>query len=552
MSRPVRQERALYLALLFFLLLLITFVVYPATHLVWRSFCPSDTAGLSNYTVFFEDPYWRQTLWNSLGMACAASFCATLMGLVLATAVYKSGLRFRWVFMTAAVLPMILPGFVTSLAYIFLFGRNGLITYQWLGISWQIYGWPSVLILQTLGFTTTTFFLIAAAIVGVDPDLENAARHMGAGEWRVFTDVVLRHIAPAVFAAALLAFLRSLADFGTPYIMGGKFNTLATASYAQLIGVYDTGLAATLNVVLLALSLAGFGFYTRIRPRGGTGASGIGGSQTPIDFHPALKGLLGAVGWLFSMVVFALLLSVLLAAFTRHLGGDFALTLDHFRIIPQRGWNSIRNTLVFATITSLVMTGLGISLAYLVTRTRLPGIRLLDAFATLPFAIPGTFMGLSFALAFNRPPLVISGTWLIMVACTVMRELPVGLRAGVSVLTRQEAGLEDAAANLGDGRLGRFIRIVLPLARPALLVSAFYGFIATSKTLGAIIFIISPGNKVLSADVFEATVRGDIGDAAALSVVIMLVAAFGVAAIYIVSTDRSVSWMHTAMKGIQR
>jgi iron(III) transport system permease protein len=127
----------------------------------------------------------------------------------------------------------------------------------------------------------------------------------------------------------------------------------------------------------------------------------------------------------------------------------------------------------------------------------------------------------------------------------------VGLQAGISVLAHQGADLEDAAANLGDSRLGRFIRIVLPLARPALLVSAFYAFIATSKTLGAIIFIISPGNKVLAADVFEATVRGDVGDAAAFSVVIMLVAAFGVAAIYLFSRDRSVAWMHTAMKGLQ-
>jgi iron(III) transport system permease protein len=128
----------------------------------------------------------------------------------------------------------------------------------------------------------------------------------------------------------------------------------------------------------------------------------------------------------------------------------------------------------------------------------------------------------------------------------------VGLRVGVSVLVRQDADLEDAAANLGDSRLGRFIRVVLPLARPALLVSAFYAFIATSKTLGAIIFIISPGNKVLSADVFEATVRGDVGDAAALSVVIMLVAAFGVAAIYLLSKDRSIAWIQTGMKGIER
>jgi iron(III) transport system permease protein len=120
------------------------------------------------------------------------------------------------------------------------------------------------------------------------------------------------------------------------------------------------------------------------------------------------------------------------------------------------------------------------------------------------------------------------------------------------VLAQQDAGLEDAAANLGDSRMGCFARIIVPLARPALLVSAFYAFIATCKTLGAIIFIISPGNKVLSADVFEATVRGDVGDAAALSVVVMLVAAGGVTAIYLLTTNRSLAWVNAVVKGSNR
>lgn len=553
MNPRTRQERWLYLLPFLFLLVLITFVAYPAAHLFWRSFWHAEALSLQNYGVLFGDPHWRQTIWNSLGMACAASLSATLMGLVLATAAYKTRLRFRPVFISAAVLPMILPGFVTSLAYIFLFGRNGLITYQWLGLSWQIYGWPSVLILQTLGFTTTTFFLIAASMVAVDPDLEDAARHLGASEWRVFFDVTLPQIRAGLLAAGLLAFLRSLADFGTPYIMGGRFSTLATASYSQLIGVYDTEFAATLNVVLLLISLMGFALYARVQPKGGrAGAFGRSESLAPIHFPPLVKGLMGTVSLLFSLVVFALLVSVLLAAFTRHLGGDFGLTLDHFQIIPQRGWNSIRNTLLFATTTSAIMTILGITLAYLVARTRIRGMRILEGFATLPFAIPGTFLGLAFALAFNQPPLVLSGTWFIVVACTVIRELPVGLQAGISVLAQQDEGLEDAAANLGDSRLGRFARIIVPLARPALLVSAFYAFIATCKTLGAIIFIISPGNKVLSADIFEATIRGDVGDAAALSVVVMLVAAGGVAAIYLLTKKRPIAWVNAVVKGINR
>jgi iron(III) transport system permease protein len=113
--------------------------------------------------------------------------------------------------------------------------------------------------------------------------------------------------------------------------------------------------------------------------------------------------------------------------------------------------------------------------------------------------------------------------------------LPLGLRAGVSVLAQQDRAIEDASANLGASRLTTFLRVVVPLARPALLVSALYAFVSTVKTLGAIIFLITPSNKVLAADVFESAVRDDIGDAAAMSMVVVLVSTLGVLAIYAIS-----------------
>ena len=160
---------------------------------------------------------------------------------------------------------------------------------------------------------------------------------------------------------------------------------------------------------------------------------------------------------------------------------------------------------------------------------------LLVLLATLPFAIPGTFMGIGFALAFSQAPLILSGTWAIVVACTMIRELPLGLRASASVLAQQDPSIEDASANLGSSRVGTFFRIILPMSRQALLVSSLYAFVSTVKTLGAIIFLITPSNKVLAADVFEATVRGDVGDAAALSIMMILMAALGMLAIYVIN-----------------
>lgn len=518
------------------LLLLSLFVLYPTLSVLLKSLTLKGQPSLGNYVAVFTKPYLFSTIWGSLLLASGSATLSTLLGLIVALTVFKTNLPLRRLFSVAAVLPMIIPGFVNSLAYIFLFGRNGLITYKLLNLTWDIYSWRSVLILQTLGLTTTTFLLISAVLVGVDSQAEDAARNLGASEWEVLATVTLPLIRPGLISALLLAFLRSMADFGTPFIVGGKFNTLATASYTQLIGTYNMEMASTLNVILLVFCLIAFWLYSRAQAAGaGVQVQAESGQRKALNLSGPVKAVMWTTSLLFSVVILMLLIAVFLTAFTKHLGGNYTLTLEHFQILPQRGWNSTRNTLLFAAVTSVTMSLLGIIIAYLVTRVEFRGRGMLDFLTTLPFAIPGTFMGVGYALAFSRPPLVLSGTWAIVVACTVIRELPLGLRAGASVLLQQDRSIEDASANLGASRTTTFLRIIMPLARPALLVSALYAFVSTVKTLGAIIFLITPSNKVLSADVFEATVRGDVGDAAALSMVVVLVAALGMLVIYTIS-----------------
>jgi iron(III) transport system permease protein len=517
------------------LLALAAFVLYPTLSVLLKSLSVKGQTSLENYVAVFTKPHLRRTLSGSLVMAVGSAVLSTLLGLVISLTVFKTELPLRRLFAVAAVLPMIIPGFVTSLSYIFLFGRNGLITYKLLNITWDIYSWRSVLILQTLGFTTTTFLLISAVLVSVDSQTEDAARNLGASEWQVLTSVTLPLVKPGLISALLLMFLRSMADFGTPYIVGGRFNTLATASYTQLIGTFNMEMASTLSVILLFFCLIAFWLYVRAQQAGGVQIQAESGQRKVLNLSRIVKTVLWTVSLLFSSMILLLVVSVFLAVFTKHLGSDFTFTLEHFKILPQRGWNSTRNTLVFATITSVIMSAAGIVVAYLVTRVEFRGKGILDSLATLPFAIPGTFMGVGYALAFSRPPLILSGTWVIIVACTVVRELPLGLRAGVSVLAQQDRAIEDASANLGASRLTTFLRVVVPLARPALLVSALYAFVSTVKTLGAIIFLITPSNKVLAADVFESAVRDDIGDAAAMSMVVVLVSTLGVLAIYAIS-----------------
>jgi iron(III) transport system permease protein len=305
-------------------------------------------------------------------------------------------------------------------------------------------------------------------------------------------------------------------------------------------------------MILLVISILIFWLYTRSQKSSETVRTNAEG-QPPkrLKLGKVAGGTMWLVSFFYTLVIFSLLAAVILSAFTKHLGGDFELTLEHLKILPSRGWNSTRNSLVFASITSLVVTAFGLVLAYIRTRFRFRANKTLDLLATLPYAIPGTFMGIGYALAFNRPPLLLSGTWLIVVACTVIREVPMGLRAGVNVLMQQDRSTEDAASNLGASRLRAFFDVVVPAARPAILVTSLYAFIATVKTLGAIIFLMTPSNKVLSSDVFEATVRGDIGEASALSLVVILVCAVGMLLIFGINSRKATQkWFQNTMANL--
>ena len=533
------------------MLVLIMFIVYPTLTVATRSLTSKGQPGLANYVKVFTEPHLRRLIFNSVPVSIASASLSTLLGLIIALVVFKIDLPGRKIFGFAAVLPMVIPGFASTLAYIFLFGRNGLITYKWLNLTWDIYSWRSVLILQTLSLSTT-FLLISSVLIGVDSRVEDAARNLGASEWDVLTSVTLPLIRPALISAALLAFLRSMADFSTPYIVGGRFNTLATASYTQLIGTYNMEMASTLSMILLAICVCVFWLYTRAQAASEKVRTETEqGEPKVLHLGGLVKGMMWTISLLYASIIFMLLISIFLSAFTKHLGGNFALTLEHFAILPQRGWNSTRNTLVFATVTSAVVSLSGIVLAYLLTRIEFRGKGVLDLLATLPYAIPGTFMGIGYALTFSHAPLVMSGTWAIVVACTVIRELPMGVRAGVSVLMQQDRSVEDAAANLGASKLRAFRDIIIPAARPALVVTALYAFIATVKTLGAIIFLITPGNKVLAADVFEAAVRGDVGDASALSIVVILVSAIGMLAIAAInSREAAQEWIRNTLTSV--
>ena len=446
---------------------------------------------------------------NSAILGATVGVLSTLLGLVLALVVQRGGQRFSGLLKVMSILPIITPPFVIALALVVLFGRTGLIT-GWLdsafGIprSRWIYGLPGVTLAQLLSFSPIAFMILHGALAAVSPALEEAAQTLRASRGRVFRTVTWPLLRPALANAFLLGFVESLADFGNPIVLAGNFEVLSTKIFFAIAGAqHDPGRAAVLATVLLGFTILAFWLQQRWLGRAsyvtvsGKGDGGIP-AQLPRGLWYTCFGV--AAAWiLFTVVCYAV---ILIGGFVKDIGrGDMTLTVSHIAsgfgvewgerglFFTGSAWNSFFNTIEVAAISAPLTAVIGLLAAYVITRHRFAGRRAFEFLTMVSFAIPGTVIGVSYIVAFNVPPLELTGGMLILVLCFVFRNMPVGVRAGIAALAQIDKTLDEASATLRGSTVRTLREVVVPLLRPAILATLVFSFTHAMTAVSAIIFL---------------------------------------------------------------
>src|SRR2546429_2202946 len=258
--RSLRREPALLLALLAVAALVLLFIVYPQLQVVL-------TPGPGGYVQFFQEGTWLVPFRNSLQLTLLSTTTAVLLGFVYAYAMVYSNMRWKPFFRLVGILPLLSPPFVVAAAYTLLFGARGVISYGVFGQSPNIYGLNGVWGVQTIAFFPFAYQLIADALSRSDPRIEQAARNLGAGSWRVFWSVTLPLSRPGLGAAILTTAIYILEDFGNPQLVGGLFLGLPTQAYSLISRFGEYTNAAAVSTILLLLA---FGLYlAKVRLDGG-------------------------------------------------------------------------------------------------------------------------------------------------------------------------------------------------------------------------------------------------------------------------------------------
>ena len=528
-GRRLERDPALWVTVLALWALLALFVVYPLVRLSWIAFFDGGRLALGPAWNVLADPNHRRAFVNSLELAALVGVGGTALGFLFAYTAARSGISRGWLAAldAATLLPLVSPPFTTAIAMIFSFGPRGLITYHVLGIKGaSAYGLPSTCFAEILTYFPIAYLTLRPILAAIDPNVEDMAFSLGSSRWRVFRTVTLPLAVPGFANAFLLLFAASLADFATPLILAGNsFPVLPTQAYLQITGLFDFKGGAVLSFALLVPAA---GVYLLQRYWVSRGAyvtiTGKAGPATAIkSVAPwARRGLLAACVVLAAVIAYFYVL-LFYASIVMAFGANHTLTWRHYHVIFTEGLKAIHDTLIVAGF-GMPLGGLfGVIVGYLVARRRFPGRRAMELVSMINYALPGTIVGIAYLIAFNDPPLVLTGTALIIVACYVFRYSPTGIRATVALLQQIDPSIEEASQGLGARSGMTFRRVTLPLIVPAFFAGLGVVFIRSMTAISATIFLVSINWTLITVRILENMTELALGPAAAFSVLVVAI-----------------------------
>ncbi|WP_346961846.1 iron ABC transporter permease [Clostridium sp.] len=501
------------------------FILWPILCVIKSSLFIDGDFTLELYNKLFTNN--NKLLYNSVFVATLSATLSTILSVAIALKISFMTGKKKLILMGILMVTMISPPFVSSLAYIQLFGRRGLITYRLLKLSLNPYGWHGIVAMQSLSFASLNALLLIGIISKLDMSLVQSSLDLGSSPSYALRKIIIPLIKPAILVCFLLSFVRSLSDFGTPMTIGGGFNVLATEIYMQIIGYGNLELAAAMNVIILIPALIIFIVYRKLMKKYNILSKGTSNKASSSDYTFILKGIINwgitlICGVFFTMMILQYL-TIFISGITKFSYGKIQFTLDHFKYLKLYSVTSFVRSIVYGIIVGIVGTIIGILLSYYTERRKIKGMEALDFIGTLPYIIPGTFFGIGYILAFNNPPLMLTGTAAIVIINCIFKQLPMTTKTSSAALSQININLEEAGRDLGAGKFHIIKDIIFPNLKNAFVVGFINNFTTSMTTIGAIIFLIHPGKKIATLALFDAINSGEYGVGSLIATIIIVI-----------------------------
>jgi iron(III) transport system permease protein len=530
-DRVVRHQLAgedlvRYALVAIFAAILYLFVLYPLLHVIWRSLLANDGsfAGLANYRRYFGTPAIAASIGNSLFVASVSMVLTVALAFLYAYGLTRTLMPARSLFRTVAMLPLFAPSLVQALAFIYVFGNNGILT-RATGFNVGIYGAKGIVLAEVFYCFPHALLILMAALSATDARLYDAARTLGARPLKTFLTVTLPGVKFGLVSACFVVFTLVITDFGAPKVIGGKFSVMATEIYNQVSGQQNFTMGATVSVVLLIPAVLAFLIDRMVQRRQYALVTSSSRPLTPVR-RPLVDWGCCAYCLLIAGAVAGMYLAIAVYSLVVRWPYDFAPTLRHYRFDTVGGYSPLWNSVYVAALTALVGTVLTFVGAYVVEKCRTVWSGPLYLLAVLPVSIPGMVLGLAYIFAFNAPGSALNllyGTLAILIISNVVHYFTVGFLTATTALRQLDAEFENVSASLGVPFYRTFWRVTVPMALPSIVAVSMYFFLNAMVTLSAVVFLVAPGTELAAVAVLLMDDAGDTAQAAAMSVCIIAI-----------------------------
>lgn len=530
--------------------LYILFMFFPLFNLFKSSVVDPQTGTftMAYFQRFFSKKYYMNTIGNSFKV----TLCVTVLAVVIATplAYVITTIKIKgaeWIRVLILISSMSAP-FIGAYSWILMFGRNGSFTNLFkhvFGIQVpDIYGFKGIVVVLTLQLIPLVFTYVSGALKNMDNSLLEAAESMNCTSIRKMCKVTIPLILPTILAAAILVFMRALADFGTPMLIGEGYKTIPVLVYNEFMGENggDVGFASAISIMTILFTTAAFLLQKVVSKK----LSYSQGALNPIQAEKA-AGIKNAAAHIF---VYAYLLIALLPQFciietsfrnTEGIVFKAGHSLGSYVSAFSKMGLAIRNSLTLGLIALVFIVFLSVLIAYVTVRR--PGILTggLDIATMFPYIVPGSVLGISLITAFNQKPLMIAGTAAIIVVAFTIKRMPYTIRSSAAILRQTGISVEEASLSLGASKIKTFFRVTLPMMGAGVISGAIMSWITIITELSSSILLYTGKTKTMTIAIYSEVIRGNYGIAAALSTILTVITICSIFILFKVTGTREIS-----------